>query len=82
MASVTKEEIPEIAAFDAEFWKVKKQYWIPETNNQEYWDSLWNTLGDLKKRFPHPYAIYATDAFAYYILFMTELAKKTGGATK
>ncbi len=39
MASVTKEAIPEMANFMADFWKFEKEYWIPE-DTDEYFDEL------------------------------------------
>lgn len=78
MASVTKNDIPEIAAFDAAFWEMKKKFWIPEIDNQGYWDDFWEAAGEIKKKFPHPYTSFAVDAFGNYLLFMYELAKREG----
>lgn len=39
MASVTKEDIPEIARFMSDFWQLVKKYWKPDGTDQ-YWDAL------------------------------------------
>ena len=78
MASVTQQDIPEISAFEAEFWKVKKQFWIPELNNVDYWNCLWDSLSALKKKYNHHhYVAFAVDAYAAYLQFMYEIAVRT-----
>lgn len=39
MASVTKEEIPEVAKFMPQFWELIKKYYKPE-DTDEYWESF------------------------------------------
>lgn len=39
MASVTKNEIPEIAQFMSEYWELVKKYYIPE-DTDAYWNAL------------------------------------------
>jgi len=39
MASVTKQDIPEMAGFMKDFWTFIKSFWQPE-DNDEYFDSL------------------------------------------
>ena len=39
MASVTKEEIPDVARFMTDFWNLLKKYYKPE-DTDEYWDNL------------------------------------------
>lgn len=50
MASVKKQDIPQIGAFMSDFWILIKQYWIPE-NTAEYWDSLVNECSELTKKY-------------------------------
>lgn len=39
MAGVTKQDIPQIAAFMQDFWALVKKYWIPEKTD-DYWEGL------------------------------------------
>ncbi len=50
MASVKKQDIPQIGAFMSDFWILIKQYWIPE-NTAEYWDSLVDDCTNLMKKY-------------------------------
>ena len=86
MASVTQQDIPDISAFEAEFWKIKKQFWIPEPNNVDYWNGLWDALSVLKKKYQHPYVTFAIDAYGLYLQYMHEVSmavqRQTGGVPK
>lgn len=39
MASVSKDDIPNVAGFMPDFWELMKKYYITE-DDQHYWDAL------------------------------------------
>lgn len=50
MASVTKQDIPQIAAFMQDLWALVKKYWIPE-DTPEYWNALTDDCSDLAREY-------------------------------
>ena len=49
MASVTKQEIPEIAAFMPELWELIKTFYIPEEGDL-YWNAFNKKTSELYKK--------------------------------
>ena len=47
---VKKNEIPEIAEFMSDFWKLMKQYWIVENTNQ-YWQAFISESSALSQKY-------------------------------
>lgn len=50
MASVTRQDIPQVAAFMQDFWTLVKKYWVPE-DTAEYWNSLIDKCSELTRKY-------------------------------
>lgn len=50
MASVRKQDIPQIGAFMTDLWELIKRYWIPE-DTEEYWNSLTGECSRLTRKY-------------------------------
>ena len=50
MASVRKEDIPDIAQFMPEFWEIIKRYWIVE-DTDEWWEEVIQTCDQCFKKY-------------------------------
>lgn len=67
MASVTKNDIPQIAKFMTTLWELTKKYYIPD-NTDAYWDSF---LAECEKAYKEskedPYVLYVLMGLTTYL---------------
>lgn len=66
MASVTKQDIPEISEFMAVLWGLIKKYWVPE-NDDAYWKALMDEMNDIGKKYPDRFCTVMMIALADYL---------------
>lgn len=66
MASVRKEDIPEIAQFMPEFWEIIKKYWIVE-DMDEWWEEVIGVCDACYKKYNDPFVRKMVVAFIEYL---------------
>lgn len=66
MASVRKEDIPEIAQFMTEYWGIVKHYWIVE-DTDEWWEKVIHVCDACYKKYNDPFVRKMVVAFIDYL---------------
>ena len=51
MASVTKQDIPEVSNLMADYWNLIKQIWIPEEKDSPYWQDMIKKCEELSLKY-------------------------------
>ena len=76
MASVTKQDIPEISVFMSDFWNFVKKYFIPEDSDQ-YWEEVMHEAAEIGHK-------YKEDRFVAYQInaYLDFLEEKRHGKAK
>ena len=76
MASVESKDIPEIKDFMAAFWQLVKRYWIPEPDNDEYWEGWLRESSEMYKKYDDPFARGMLMEFGDYLDKKAERIRK------
>lgn len=75
MASVESSDIQDEFSFMGEFFKLRKKYYRPENDNEEYWEQLVLEVNDLARK-------YNNDYFTQLLLVMVNDIDKRAGNHK
>ena len=51
MASVTKQDIPDVSNLMADYWNLIKQIWIPEEKDSPYWQDMIKKCEELSVKY-------------------------------
>lgn len=78
MASVKKNDIPDIAAFMTEFWELIKSVWEIEENNA-YWQDAENRASELGKKYDND---FCKGEILVFMDFLEWRRQKNSGETK
>lgn len=78
MASVTKQDIPEISIFMSDFWNFVKKYFIPE-HSDTYWEELMHDAAELGHKYKQDrFVAFQINAYLDYLEEKQRGGKKHG----